>query len=99
MQPCRLNAANATLLVRWLTYVFGGFGSLLFTASVLCFIAWYVRVQCSGVDTASERSFFDARRPLGDPAPAVANLALAIVILVVIVVQTAFNAWQGKSII
>jgi len=36
------------------------------------------------------------RRPLGDPAPAVANLALAIVILVVIIVQTAFNAWQGR---
>jgi sodium/potassium-transporting ATPase subunit alpha len=29
----------------------------------------------------------------------VANLALAIVILVVIIVQTAFNAWQGKLII
>ncbi|KAG7529951.1 hypothetical protein FFLO_05307 [Filobasidium floriforme] len=74
--PNKLSPPPRNLLRKWLTYVFGGFGSLLFIASVLCFIAW---------------------RPLGDPAPAVANLALAIVILVVIVVQTAFNAWQDYS--
>ncbi|GAA5889238.1 hypothetical protein JCM8208_007811 [Rhodotorula glutinis] len=54
-------------------YFFGGFGSLLFVASVLCFVAW---------------------RPLGDPNPAVANLALAVVLLLVVVLQAFFNALQ-----
>jgi sodium/potassium-transporting ATPase subunit alpha len=36
------------------------------------------------------------RRPLGDPNPAVANLALAVVLLIVIAIQACFNAWQGK---
>jgi sodium/potassium-transporting ATPase subunit alpha len=64
------------LLRKWLSYVFGGFGSILFIGGVLCFIAW---------------------RPLGDPNPAVANLALAVILLLVIVIQTAFNAWQDWS--
>ncbi|BGP13453.1 hypothetical protein JCM10213_001777 [Rhodosporidiobolus nylandii] len=54
-------------------YFFGGFGSLLFVASVLCFVAW---------------------RPLGDPKPAAANLALAIVLLLVVLLQAVFNAIQ-----
>ncbi|GAA5838707.1 hypothetical protein JCM9279_003834 [Rhodotorula babjevae] len=54
-------------------YFFSGFGSLLFVASVLCFIAW---------------------RPLGDPNPAVANLALAVVLLLVVILQAFFNALQ-----
>ncbi|KAJ7124432.1 hypothetical protein C8R44DRAFT_980707 [Mycena epipterygia] len=57
-------------------YIFGGFGSLLFVASIICFIAW---------------------RPLGDPNPFVPNLALAIVLLVVILIQAVFNAWQDYS--
>jgi sodium/potassium-transporting ATPase subunit alpha len=36
------------------------------------------------------------RRPLGDPDPAVANLALAVVLLIVIGIQAFFNAWQGE---
>ncbi|GMK56262.1 hypothetical protein CspeluHIS016_0301020 [Cutaneotrichosporon spelunceum] len=64
------------LFRKWFFYVFGGFGSILFIGSVLCFIAW---------------------RPLGDPNPAVANLALAIILFLVIVIQTAFNAWQDWS--
>jgi sodium/potassium-transporting ATPase subunit alpha len=36
-------------------------------------------------------------KPLGEPAPAVANLALAIVLLAVFVIQAAFNAWQDWS--
>ncbi|KAG9222104.1 hypothetical protein CCMSSC00406_0009285 [Pleurotus cornucopiae] len=59
-----------------LGYIFGGFGSLLFVASIICFIAW---------------------RPLGDPLPSAANLALAVVLLIVIAIQAAFNAWQGWS--
>ncbi|KAK0457306.1 uncharacterized protein EV420DRAFT_1550084 [Desarmillaria tabescens] len=54
-------------------YIFGGFGSLLFVASIICFLAW---------------------RPLGDPNPATANLALAVVLLIVIMIQAVFNAWQ-----
>ncbi|KAF7984332.1 hypothetical protein HWV62_15333 [Athelia sp. TMB] len=57
-------------------YIFGGFGSLLFVASIICFLAW---------------------KPLGEPDPAVANLALAIVLLVVIAIQSFFNAWQDYS--
>ncbi|OCF77262.1 hypothetical protein I204_01248 [Kwoniella mangroviensis CBS 8886] len=37
---------------------------------------------------------FIAWKPLGEPNPAAANLALAVVLLIVIVIQTAFNAWQ-----
>ncbi|KAJ6544406.1 hypothetical protein B0H19DRAFT_300887 [Mycena capillaripes] len=57
-------------------YIFGGFGSLLFVASIICFIAW---------------------RPLGDPNPFVPNLALAVVLLIVILIQAVFNAWQDWS--
>ncbi|TKX27473.1 cation-transporting ATPase-like protein [Elsinoe australis] len=58
-----------------LTYLFGGFGSILFVASVLVFIAW---------------------KPLGNP-PAIANLALAIVLILVWVIQAAFTFWQDFS--
>ncbi|WVQ67031.1 uncharacterized protein L199_005224 [Kwoniella botswanensis] len=40
---------------------------------------------------------FIAWKPLGEPNPAAANLALAVVLLIVIVIQTAFNAWQDFS--
>ncbi|KAI9734856.1 MAG: hypothetical protein M1834_001935 [Cirrosporium novae-zelandiae] len=56
-------------------YFFGGFGSVLLTASILVFVCW---------------------KPLGNP-PAVANLALAIVLLAVFFIQAAFNAWQDWS--
>ncbi|KAJ9120086.1 hypothetical protein QFC22_002984 [Naganishia vaughanmartiniae] len=61
---------------KWLGYIFGGFGSLLILASILCFIAW---------------------KPLGEPNPSVANLALAIVLVVVASLQTVFNAWQDYT--
>ena len=57
-------------------YLFGGFGSILLTGSILVFVSW---------------------KPLGEPDPAPANLALAIVLFVVFVVQAAFNAWQDWS--
>jgi len=69
------------LICRWVSYVFGGFGTILFVASILCFIAWYVQYS---------KTLLMARKPLGEPAPAVSNLALAIVILVVITIQTVF---------
>lgn len=55
-------------------YLFGGFGSILLTASILVFVAW---------------------KPLGSP-PAVANLALAIVLVFVWVIQAAFAFYQGN---
>lgn len=65
---------------RWLrqtlTYLFGGFGAILFVASILVFIAW---------------------KPLGYPNPAVANLALAIVLALVWIAQAAFSFWQDFS--
>ncbi|KAL0576968.1 hypothetical protein V5O48_005010 [Marasmius crinis-equi] len=39
---------------------------------------------------------FISWRPLGDPNPTLANLALAVVLLIVIVIQAIFNLWQGK---
>lgn len=36
-------------------------------------------------------------KPLGEPNPAVSNLALAIVLVAVFVIQAAFNAWQDWS--
>jgi sodium/potassium-transporting ATPase subunit alpha len=40
---------------------------------------------------------FVSWKPLGEPAPAVSNLALAIVLLAVFFIQAAFNAWQDWS--
>ncbi|KAH6894216.1 hypothetical protein B0T10DRAFT_527113 [Thelonectria olida] len=60
---------------KYFGYFFKGFGSILFVASILVFIAW---------------------RPLGKP-PADANLALAIVLFAVFVIQAAFNMWQDWS--
>lgn len=40
---------------------------------------------------------FVSWKPLGEPAPAVANLALGIVLIAVFVIQAAFNAWQDWS--
>jgi sodium/potassium-transporting ATPase subunit alpha len=36
-------------------------------------------------------------KPLGEPDPAIANLALAIVLFIVFAIQAAFNAWQDFS--
>ena len=57
------------------TYLFGGFGAVLFIAAILVFVAW---------------------KPLGQP-PAVANLALAIVLILVWIIQAAFSFWQDFS--
>ena len=59
-----------------LEYMFGGFGSILLTGSILVFISW---------------------KPLGEPDPSPSNLALAIVLAVVFVIQALFNAWQDWS--
>lgn len=37
------------------------------------------------------------RKPLGEPNPQASNLALAVVLLIVLVLQAAFNAWQDFS--
>lgn len=64
---------------RWLrktiTYLFGGFGAILFIAGILVFIAW---------------------KPLGQPT-APANLALAIVLILVWIIQALLSFWQGTS--
>ncbi|KAI5800828.1 hypothetical protein FPQ18DRAFT_253093 [Pyronema domesticum] len=64
---------------RWfrkaLSYLFGGFGSILLVAAILVFIAW---------------------KPLGQP-PAPANLALAIVLVIVFVAQAVFSMIQDWS--
>lgn len=40
---------------------------------------------------------FIAWKPLGEPAPQASNLALAVVLLVVVLLQAAFNAWQDYT--
>ncbi|KAI0036987.1 sodium-potassium ATPase [Vararia minispora EC-137] len=67
---------KSNTLLKVLGWIFGGFGSLLLAASIVCFIAW---------------------KPLGEPNPQASNLALAVVLLVVIVIQAVFNAWQDFS--
>lgn len=62
-------------LMNTLGYLFGGFGSILFVAAILVFVAW---------------------KPLGRP-PALANLALAIVLVIVWMIQAAFSFWQDFS--
>jgi sodium/potassium-transporting ATPase subunit alpha len=47
-----------------------------------------------GADTVFRRK---CRKPLGNPNPQASNLAFAIVLLVVVVLQTIFNAWQDFS--
>lgn len=68
-------APKSQWLRKAISYLFGGFGAILFTASVLVFIAW---------------------KPLGRP-PALANLALAIVLVIVWLAQAAFSFWQDFS--
>ncbi|TFY54358.1 hypothetical protein EVG20_g9732, partial [Dentipellis fragilis] len=72
----QLSPPPSHTLRRVLGWIFGGFGTLLLAASIVCFIAW---------------------KPLGNPNPQASNLALAVVLLVVIVVQAIFNAWQDFS--
>ncbi|KZS89101.1 sodium-potassium ATPase [Sistotremastrum niveocremeum HHB9708] len=64
------------LLQKILSWIFGGFGSLLLVCSIVCFIAW---------------------KPLGNPNPQASNLALAVLLLLVVLLQTVFNAWQDFS--
>ena len=73
--------------------VFQGFGSLLFGGAIICFVAWFVRPLIMRCETDGF-----IRKPLGEPAPQASNLALAIVLLVVIVIQAIFNAWQGETL-
>jgi len=72
----KISPPPSRMLREIIGWVFGGFGSLLLVASVLCFVAW---------------------KPLGDPNPQVANLALGVILVGVVVLQTAFNAWQDVS--
>jgi sodium/potassium-transporting ATPase subunit alpha len=71
----KLTAPPSNWLRKTVTYLFGGFGSILFVAAIMVFIAW---------------------KPLGDP-PAIANLALAIVLVLVWLIQAAFSFWQDFS--
>lgn len=75
-------------------YFFGGFGSLLFVAALLCFIAWYVSASLR-FGLAIMLSVL--RRPLGDPNPSVSNLALAVVILIVVVLQAGFVSYISQA--
>jgi sodium/potassium-transporting ATPase subunit alpha len=61
------------MLQRLLSYIFGGFGTLLIVAGILCCVAW---------------------KPLREPLPQVANLALGIVLFIVAGLQAFFNGWQ-----
>lgn len=71
--PNRPSAPPSQWLRKTIGYLFGGFGPVLFLASILVFIAW---------------------KPLGQP-PAVANLALGIVLAIVFFAQAAFAFAQG----
>lgn len=71
--PNKPSAPPSRWFRKTIGYLFGGFGSILFVASVLVFVAW---------------------KPLGQP-PAIANLALGIVLAIVFLIQAAFTFAQG----
>ncbi|KAF1808571.1 Na/K ATPase alpha 1 subunit [Eremomyces bilateralis CBS 781.70] len=73
--PNSLTPPPSRWFIKTLGYLYGGFGSVLFVAAILVFIAW---------------------KPLGQP-PAIANLALAIVLAVVWVIQAGFAFYQDWS--
>ncbi|KAN0129017.1 sodium-potassium ATPase [Lactarius tabidus] len=74
--PNQISPPPSRMLRKVLGWFFGGFGSLLLAASIICFLAW---------------------KPLGEPDPQASNLALAVVLLVVVLLQAIFNAWQDFS--
>ncbi|CAE7108182.1 unnamed protein product [Rhizoctonia solani] len=74
--PNALSPPPSRTFRKVLEWIFGGFGSLLLAASIVCFIAW---------------------KPLGEPNPAPANLALAVVLLIVLLLNAVFNMWQDIS--
>lgn len=83
--------AKRNMLRKVAEWLLGGFGSLLLAASVVCFIAWYVLIK------RKYMSLTAFRKPLGEPNPQASNLALAVVLLIVLFLQAAFNAWQDFS--
>ncbi|KAG6876008.1 hypothetical protein C0992_001424 [Termitomyces sp. T32_za158] len=60
-----------------ITYLFGGFCSILWVAVIIFFICW---------------------RPLGNPDPQPTNFSLSILIIIVILCQASFSAFQDWSI-
>jgi sodium/potassium-transporting ATPase subunit alpha len=73
--PNMPSAPPSRWLRKTLGYLFGGFGPILFVASILVFVAW---------------------KPLGEPNPAIANLALGIVLAIVFFAQALFAFVQGE---
>ena len=88
-----ISPPKSNILRKIFGWVFGGFGSLLLIASIICFVAWYITFVFQPIDSHATTPY---RKPLGEP-PAAANLALAIVLLIVILIQAVFNAWQDFS--
>lgn len=90
-----LMGTRFTAQIFW--YFFGGFGSLLTVAAILCFIAWCVTllfaIRVFRTLTVSRAD----RKPLGNPNPQASNLALGVVLLIVVLLQAAFNAAQDFS--
>ncbi|KAG8710589.1 hypothetical protein FRC08_016968 [Ceratobasidium sp. 394] len=74
--PNALSPPPSRAFRKAMEWIFGGFGSLLLAASIVCFIAW---------------------KPLGEPNPSAANLALAVVLLIVLSLNALFNMWQDIS--
>ncbi|QRW07373.1 sodium/potassium-transporting ATPase subunit alpha [Ceratobasidium sp. AG-Ba] len=74
--PNALSPPPSRAFRKAMEWIFGGFGSLLLAASIVCFIAW---------------------KPLGEPNPSAANLALAVVLLIVMSLNALFNMWQDIS--
>ncbi|KAG9123731.1 hypothetical protein FRC07_014132, partial [Ceratobasidium sp. 392] len=74
--PNALSPPPSRAFRKAMEWIFGGFGSLLLAASIVCFIAW---------------------KPLGEPNPSAANLALAVVLLIVLLLNAVFNMWQDIS--
>lgn len=93
--PNKIKPPPSNILRKLAGWLFGGFGTLLLGAAIISFISWSVShfliPSSSQVD-----GIMVFRKPLGNP-PEASNLALAVVLLVVLLLQAIFNAWQDFS--
>ncbi len=92
-----ISPPKSNVLRKVLEWLLGGFGSLLLAASIVCFVAWYVCSTSYYHIPLTTGPLVPDRKPLGEPNPQASNFALAVVLLIVLFLQAAFNAWQDFS--
>jgi sodium/potassium-transporting ATPase subunit alpha len=92
--PNALSPPPSRTFRKVLEWIFGGFGSLLLAASIVCHSIFLIYASLL---ISFPQVCFIAWKPLGEPNPAPANLALAVVLLIVLLLNAVFNMWQGTK--